>query len=223
MDVRETWCEDSVSPTEQASEGPVGRARPSLSPPPRPRRLPTAVSSSPIIIDGERLTARQALERYPRLREFLDQVNSLSENTVRTKARKYFKEGRIPDGVLHREPEVVHRGGKRLLGNRVVNHYEVLAYGNTSPMDFLNHIRGAVVTFLSENRQNKVQLALVCIMVKVDPVTEEVTAEEQAVFVSKQESVFEAADLESLYGTMTAKILDRKRSRRISRTVAGGC
>ena len=75
-------------------------------------------------------------------------------------------------------------------------------------MDFLSHIRSTVITFLNENRQNKVQLALSCVMVRVNPVTGEVTAEEQAVFLSKQESVFEATDLEFLYDTMIAKILE---------------
>ena len=45
-------------------------------------------------------------------------------------------------------------------------------------------------------------------MVKVNTVTGEVTAEELAIFLSKQESVFGATDLEPLYDTMTAKILE---------------
>ena len=65
-----------------------------------------------------------------------------------------------------------------------------------------------MITFFGETRQNKVQMALVCIMVKVYPVTSEITAEEQAVFLSKQESVFEATDLEVVFERMTAKILE---------------
>ena len=50
-------------------------------PPPRaPRRPPSA-----IIINGENLTARQVLERYPQLREFLQQDRRISEKSLHAK------------------------------------------------------------------------------------------------------------------------------------------
>ena len=50
-------------------------------PPPRaPKRPPSA-----IIINGENLTARQVLERYPQLREFLQQDRRISEKSLHAK------------------------------------------------------------------------------------------------------------------------------------------
>ena len=50
-------------------------------PPPRaPRRPPSA-----IIINGENLTARQVLERYPQLREFLQQDRRIFEKSLHAK------------------------------------------------------------------------------------------------------------------------------------------
>ena len=65
-----------------------------------------------------------------------------------------------------------------------------------------------MIRFLRERPQNKVQLSLICVMMRVDPATGEVTNEEQASFNSKQESVFESTDLETVYERMVAKMLE---------------
>ena len=185
--------------------------------------------------DGGHHTLTEILDRNPDIRQAYEASGVRTSHGQRNKFREDLLKGRDPrqqrldsrkpkggnrkkkkskrpknvrDEELQPPPEVVPRGRRQLLGNRVVNHYEVLAHGNASPMDFLSHIRSTVIDFLDENRQNKVQLALVCVMVKVNPVTGEVTAEERAVFLSKQESIFEATDVEPLYDTMTAKILE---------------
>ena len=81
-----------------------------------------------------------------------------------------------------------------MVGNNTI-HYE----GNISPTDILNFVRNVVIKFLRERPRNKVQLSLICVMVRVDPATGEVTNEEQASFNSKQESVFEPTDMEAVY------------------------
>ena len=58
-------------------------------PPPKLKR-PTGV----INIDGENLTARQTLERYPQLREFLQRGKPLKEKSLQAKARVCFKNGK---------------------------------------------------------------------------------------------------------------------------------
>ena len=154
----------------------------------------------------ENLTARQALERYPQLRRFVQQGKPLKEKSLQAKARVWFKKGKIPNHILNPEPEVVPRG--RLLGNNVVGHYTVHSEGNTSPRDFLNFIRNAVIMFLRERPQNKVQLSLICVLMRMDPATAEVTNEEKASFNSKQESVFESTDLEAVYERMVTEMLE---------------
>ena len=82
-------------------------------PPRAPRRPPNAIT-----INGESLTARQALERYPQLREFLQQGRRISEKSLQAKVRTWIRKGKIPNNVFNPEPEIVPR--ERLLGNNVI-------------------------------------------------------------------------------------------------------
>ena len=151
----------------------VGGPRVNNRPPPRNPRVP-------ILINGERLTARQALEKYPQLREFLQQKRQISEKSLHVKYRAWMKKGKIPDEIIDPEPEIVPRG--RLLGNNVLGQYTIHAKVSTSPRDFLDRTENAVTKFLGEHPHNKVQLSLVCIMVRFDPATGNVIAEEPAHF-----------------------------------------
>ena len=90
----------------------------------------------------------------------------------------------------------------------MIGHHTIDSEGNTSPTDFLDFTRNVVIRFLRERPQNKVQLSLICVMVRVDPATGEVTNEEQSSFNSRQESVFGSTDLEEVYERMVAKMLE---------------
>ena len=169
-------------------------------PPPRaPRRPPSAIT-----INGENLTARQVLERYPQLREFLQQNRRISEKSLQVKLRTWISKGKIPNHIFNPEPEIIPRD--RLMGNNVIGHHTIHSEGNTSPRDFLNFTRNVVIRFLRERPRNKVQLSLICVMMRVDPATGEVMAEEQVSFNSRQESIFGSTDLEGVYERMVAKI-----------------
>ena len=170
-------------------------------PPPRAHRRPP----SAIVINGENLTARQTLERHPQLRELLQQGRKVSEKSLRAKVRTWIRKGKIPNHVFNPEPEIVPR--ERLLGN-VIGHHTIHSKGNTSPKDFLNFTRNVVIRFLRERLQNKVQLSLICVMMRVDPATGQVTNEEQASFNSRQEPIFGSTDLEEVYERMVAKMLE---------------
>ena len=84
-----------------------------LAPIPPRRRGPS--EASPIIINGERLTARQALERYPQLRGYLQPERRLSERALHTRLRREFRNGRIPEHVINEDPPEFFR---------VENHYD---------------------------------------------------------------------------------------------------
>ena len=60
-------------------------------------------------------------------------------------------------------------------------------------------MRNATIEFIHERRQNKVDLKLICIMIRTDPATGIVTDEEQASFNSLQESVYVSTDLREKY------------------------
>ena len=170
-------------------------------PPPRAPRRPVGA----ITVNGENLTACQALERFPRLREHLQQDRRISES-LQANVRTWIRKSKIPNHIFNPEPEIVPRG--RLLGNNVVGHHTTHSEGNTSPKDSLNFTRNVVIRFLRERPQNKVQLSLICVMMRVDPTTGEVTNEEQASFNTKQESVFESTDLEKMYKRMVTKMME---------------
>ena len=95
----------------------------------------------------------------------------------------------------------------------MVGHYTIHSGGNTSPTDFLNFTRNVVIRFLRERPQNKVQLSLIWVMMRVEPTTGDVTNEEQASFNSKQESVFESTDLEAVYKKMVTRDVPQERKR----------
>ena len=177
----------------------IGGPRVNNRPPPRNPRVP-------ILINGERLTARQALEKYPQLKEFLQQKQQISEKSLHAKYRVWMKKGKIPDEIIDPEPEIVPRG--RLLGNNVLGQYTIHARVSTSPRDFLDRVENVAIKFLGDHPQNKVQLSLVCIMVRFDPSTGNVIAEEPAHFSSAMEIVFEATDLHATYERMKTKILE---------------
>ena len=161
-----------------------------------------------ININNENLTARQVLDRYPNLRNELQKDRGISEKSLHTKVRTWFKKDKITSEMLGVNPEIVPRERRRLLANNVMGHYTINSIGNTSPRDFLNYVRNTVIGFLNERRQNKDQLSLICIMIRVDPATGIVTNEEQVSFNSLQEPVYGSTDLEKTYEKMITKILE---------------
>ena len=102
------------------------------------RNLPRISPQGSIIINGENLTARQTLERYPQLRGYLQQKGQIKELSLQEKVRKWFRKGKIPDNIINPEPEIVK--SRRLLGG-TVGQYHIEAQGMTSPMDFLDRVR----------------------------------------------------------------------------------
>lgn len=53
-----------------------------------------------ILINGERLTARQALEKYPQLREELQKKRKISEKSLQAKYRSWMRKGKITKEML---------------------------------------------------------------------------------------------------------------------------
>ena len=74
--------------------------------PPRPPREPRIS----ILINGERLTARQALEKYPQLREELQKKRKISEKSLQAKYRAWMRKGKITKEMLGPPFEVIRVG-----------------------------------------------------------------------------------------------------------------
>ena len=154
----------------------------------------------------KRLTAKEALRRFPALRGFLQGNRKITEKSLQAKYRLWKKARKYPDEIFDPEPEIVPRG--RLLGGGVVGQYMIIAKVNTSPTDFLNRTRNVIINFLREKPQNKVRFVLVCVMIRVDPATGKVIAEENTYFNSKIEVVYETTDLNEVYNRMITRIIE---------------
>ena len=97
---------------------------------------------------------------------------------------------------------------RRLLSNIVLDN-EVLPHDETiSPQDFLQDIGEVVMRFIDGRRGNKVYLVLVCNMERADLATGEINETDEAHFRTLQVPVYEATDLEGMYQTMKAKMLE---------------
>ena len=155
-----------------------------------------------IEINGEKLTAKQALTKYPQLRKLLQGKRKISEKSLESKLRTWMRNGKI----FNPKPKIIPRG--RLLGNNVMGQYTIHSKVYTSPRDFLNRTENVIIKFLKERPQNKVQLSLICVMIRVDPATGKIAAEEQAYFNSAIEIVYESTDLNEVYERMITKILE---------------
>ena len=80
-----------------------------------------------------------------------------------------------------------YRVVERRLLNNAVSHHEIRPQDNTiSPQDFLNEIRRTVISFIREKPQNKIQLSLICEIMRTDPVTGNIVAVERSAFNSYQ-------------------------------------
>ena len=77
-----------------------------------------------------------------------------------------------------------------------------------SPQDFLREVRRSVISFMRDNPESKIQISLICEMMRTDLATGNIVSVERAAFNSKQEAVYDATDLEDLYERMVSKILE---------------
>ena len=97
---------------------------------------------------------------------------------------------------------------KRLMSDAVLHHEIRPRNDIISPQDFLNEIRETVISYIRGKPQNKIQLSLICEMMRTDPVTGNIVAVEKFPFNSYQEPIYDSTDLEATYERMVAKILE---------------
>ena len=97
----------------------------------------------------------------------------------------------------------------RRLMSYAVSHHEIRPRNDiVSPQDFLNEIMTSVISFIRGKPPNKIQLSLICEMMRTDPVTGNILAVEKSAFNSYLEPVYDSMDLEATYERMVAKMLE---------------
>ena len=111
-----------------------------------------------ILINGERFTARQALERFPQLRGYLQPERRLVERTLHAKLTRDFKNGRIPDHILNVNPPQfqIIRGALNLavrdyiLDDPGIRNYDIPS--------LFNYLRPQIINLMQQNFNTKVYL-----------------------------------------------------------------
>ena len=116
------------------------------------RRNEPKIKRGTININGEQLTARQALEKYPKLKNYLQNGKELKPSTLYSKSRKLSKEGKLPEIDMATE---INFTRLRQTKNGVVSHHEITIDINTSPTDFLERSKKTLIIFLKENPNHK--------------------------------------------------------------------
>ena len=102
--------------------------------------------------------------------------------------------------------EITQVRNRRILGNAIA-HYEIQNHSNASPTDFLSATRSIVSDFFRDNPNNKFQLTLTFVVVKVNA-QGNVVEEEETGQSSKQESVYSTTDVDEVYDRMRDKIVE---------------
>ena len=97
---------------------------------------------------------------------------------------------------------------RRLMSDAVLHHEIRPRNDIISPQDFLNEIRETVISYNRGKPQNKIQLSLICEMMRTDPVTGNIVAVEKFAFNSYQKPIYDSTHLEATYERMVAKILE---------------
>ena len=92
-----------------------------------------------------------------------------------------------------------------------VRQYTIDGREGYDPHLFMNAVKSQVVDLLNRNRQNKVYLALICVMEKRDMSTGEVvTAEPEPTFRSDVETIVDGTDVNKVYNDAVVKMMESK-------------
>ena len=84
-----------------------------------------------IFVNGEKLSARQALEKYPKLKNIFNQKLFI----FKTSRENRNREGKIPLETIYINPEI-KLTRKRQIKNNIVVHHEITINANTPPHRF---------------------------------------------------------------------------------------
>ena len=131
--------------------------------PPRQQRPPT---SSFITINGERLTARQALERYPQLRGYLQPERRLTERTLHAKLRREFRNGRIPDHVINEEPPTFFRVESHYNGAEIRYKLDDSRIKFHDIVSLFEYLKPQILRLIEDQPNTKVSLNVHVLMVR---------------------------------------------------------
>ena len=158
-----------------------------------------------ILINGERLTARQTLERYPQLRGYLQLERRLAERTLHAKLRRDFKNGRIPDHILNENPpqfQIILGALDLAVRDYILDDPRIRNYDIPS---LFNYPRPQIVNLMQQNFNTKVYLNVKTKMAKIGGEYMEDTFK----FYSGEFEIFPGTDLNDILKQMESTIMER--------------
>ena len=111
-------------------------------------------------VNGEQMTARQALARLPLLGGYLQRKRSLNERALHAKVLREFRAGKIPGHITHEQSPHFNLYGNHFEGARVrykLNDQRIKHRNLESLFEF---IRPQVIELIRANRNTKVGLSV---------------------------------------------------------------
>ena len=113
-----------------------------------------------VMVNGEQMTARQALGRFPRLGDYLQRKRPLNEKALHAKVLRDFRSGKIPDHITYEQPPQFNLYGNHFGGARVrykLNDQRIKHRNLESLFEF---IRPQIIELIRGNRNTKVGLSV---------------------------------------------------------------
>ena len=111
-------------------------------------------------VNGEQMTARQALTRFPLLGGYLQRKRPLNERALHAKVLREFRANKIPGHITHEQPPHFNLYGNHFEGARVrykLNDQRIKHRNLESLFEF---IRPQVIELIRANRNTKVGLSV---------------------------------------------------------------
>ena len=168
-------------------------------PEPKPRRQPGS-----IIINGEKLSAREALEKYSQLQGFLQPEKGLKENSLHAKLRAWFKNGEIPNYIINEQPPEFRQIQTAL--NQTFRDYilDDPRIKNYDVPTLINYLKPQIIRLMQQNPNTKVHLNLKARMGKI----RENYKEEIHTFYSGEFEILKGTNLEDILNQMKNTIIE---------------
>ena len=157
-----------------------------------------------LIINGNRFTARQALERYPQLREFLQPKRRLTEKSLLAKVRKYINGNKVPDHILNLQPPEFHMI-QGALDQTFRNYLDDPRIRNHDVPFLFTYIHNSIIRLMQQNLNTKVYLNLRANKAKVNKDYKE----EVHTFYSGGFEIFPGTNLDEVLSQMKSNVIER--------------
>ena len=113
-----------------------------------------------ININGENLTARRVLERYPQLRGFLQPKRRISEKSLYAKLRKFFREGKIPDHIINEDPPEFYRSNGALDGAFIEYKLGDPRIQNHDIVSIVEYLKTRILRLIETHPNTKIYLSI---------------------------------------------------------------